>query len=81
METTLDLDAGLLREAKKRAADEGTTLTDIVERALRTALEAPEPREPYIFDFPTVHGGRPLVDVADRDALYDLMEGRTEDPR
>jgi len=82
MKTTLNLDTHLLREAKKRAADEGTTLTEIVERALRNALEAPEPREPYVFDFPTVHGGGPpLVDVADRDALYDLMEGRTEDPR
>ena len=80
--TTLNLDTELLREAKKRAADEGTTLTAIVEGALRAALEPPDAREPYVFDFPTVDGGGPpLVDVADRDALYDLMEGRTEDRR
>jgi hypothetical protein len=80
--TTLNLDTELLREAKKRAAEEGTTLTEIVERALRDALDEPAPREPYVFDFPTVDGGGPpLVDVADRDALYDLMEGRSEDRR
>ena len=82
MKTTLNLDTELLREAKKRAADEGTTLTAIVERALRDALVEPTPQEPFIFDFPVSDGGGPpLVDVADRDALYDLMEGRTEGRR
>lgn len=75
--TTLNLDGELLREAKKRAADRGTTLTRVVEDALRDALLEPEPDGFYTFGFPVIDGGGPpLVDVADRDALYDLMEGR-----
>jgi Family of unknown function (DUF6364) len=75
--TTLNLDGELLREAKKRAADRGTTLTRVVEDALRDALAEPEPDGSYTFRFRVVDGGGPpLVDVADRDALYDLMEGR-----
>jgi len=77
MKTTLNLDDQLLREAKKRAADRGTTLKQVVEDALRDALAEPEPDEAYAFDFPVVDGGGPpLVDVADRDALYERMEGR-----
>lgn len=75
--TTLNLDGELLREAKKRAADRGTTLTRVVEDALRDALAEAEPDGSYTFRFPVIDGGGPpLVDVADRDALYDLMEGR-----
>ncbi len=75
--TTLNLDADLLREAKKRAAERGSTLTAVVEEALRAALTAPEPARPHRFRFVVVDGGGPpLVDVADRDALYDRMEGR-----
>ena len=77
MKTTLNLDDELLREAKKRAAERGITLKRVVEDALRDALAEPEPDGSYAFRFPAIDGGGPpLVDVADRDALYDLMEGR-----
>jgi hypothetical protein len=78
MKTTLNLNDELLREAKKRAAERGTTLTSVVEEALRDALAEPPPDGKYTFRFVVVDGGGPpLVDVADRDALYDLMEGRS----
>ena len=77
MKTTLNLDDELLREAKRRAAEEGITLTRLFEDALRTALTDEPPAEPYRFEIPIADGGGPpRVDVADRDALYDLMEGR-----
>jgi plasmid stability protein len=76
MKTTLNLDDELFRDAKKRAAEDGTTLTYFVEEALRNALADEPPEEPYVFTFPTISGGPFLVDIADRDALYDLMEGR-----
>jgi hypothetical protein len=41
--TTLVLDAGLYAELKKRAAHEGRTLTEVVERALRLGLAAHAP--------------------------------------
>ena len=77
MKTTLNLDDELLREAKRRAAEEGVTLTRFFEDALRERLDDEPPEKPYVFDFPVVDGGGPpMVDVADRDALYELMEGR-----
>jgi plasmid stability protein len=76
MRTTLNLDDSLLREARKRAAREGRTLTSIFEEALRLLLTQPRPRRPYRFAWVTRRGtGAPAVDVADRDALYDRMEG------
>ena len=42
--TTLLLDPGLYAELRRRAAAEGRTLTEVVERALRLGLAAPAPR-------------------------------------
>ena len=78
MRTTLDLDDRLLVAARRRAAEQGKTLTAFVEEALAGAL-APRPRSarPYRLEWRT-HRGRlmPGVDVADRDSLFDAMEGR-----
>lgn len=75
MKTTLDLDEELLREAKRRAADAGRTLKSIVEEALRRSLEDDPPTTPYVFEFPTHDGGPFIVDPADRDAVYELLDG------
>lgn len=78
MRTTLDLDDGLLSAARRRAAQQGTTLTAFVESALAAAL-APRPRraERYRLRWKT-HRGRllPGIDIADRNSLFEAMEGR-----
>jgi len=77
MRTTLDLNDELLREAKRRANREGTTLKAIVERALRVLLRPGEARRGYRLRWRTERGRlRPGVKLEDRDALFDLMEGR-----
>jgi len=38
MRTTMDIDDALLADAKRRAAEKGTTLTAFVEHALAAAL-------------------------------------------
>jgi hypothetical protein len=77
MRTTLDLDDGLVREAKKRAAREGRTLTSMVEEALRLLLTRRRHGRSYRLQWPTRRGeALPAVDIADRDALFDVMEGR-----
>ena len=45
MRTTLVLEDALLREAKRRAAARGTTLSQVVNEALRAAFRT-EPRRP-----------------------------------
>ncbi len=78
MKTTLNIDQHVLRAAKKLAAERGTTLTQIVEDALREAIaERPAERE-YRLRLTTTKGDRPpAADAADREALYDAMEGRS----
>ncbi len=76
MKTTLNIDDRLLERAKSLAAREGTTLTAIVEEALRARL-APRPKSTgdYRLALPTVKGTvLPRIDVADRDALFDALD-------
>ena len=78
MRTTLDLDDDLLASARRRAAKQGKTLTAFVEEALAAALApAPERGKPFRLRWKP-HRGRllPGVDLTDRDALYDRMDGR-----
>jgi hypothetical protein len=75
MKTTLNLDDRLLRAAKKAAVERGTTLTRIIEEALRAALGPRRRPEPQSFEWPTVKGrSQPTVDISDRDALFRHME-------
>jgi hypothetical protein len=78
MRTTLDLDDTLLEAARKRAVERGRTLTAVVEEALAALLASrPLTGKRYRLRWKT-HKGRllPGVNLADRDSLYDAMEGR-----
>lgn len=78
MRTTLDLDDGLLRRARRKAAEQGRTLTGLIEEALRVLLGRPaRPRRRFRLRLTTRRGTRlPDVDIADRDALYERLDGR-----
>ena len=76
MKTTLNFDDRLIRAAKARAAEDGESLTKLIERALRDYLETPcAQAQPYRAELLIKHG-RPLngVDLDDRDKLYERME-------
>ena len=73
MKTTLSIDDQVMRQVKAEAARRGTTMSEFVEAALRRMLE-PEPYEPELPTLPTFHGGRELVDVSDREALYRIFD-------
>lgn len=78
MKTTLNFDDRLFRAAKARAAEEGETLTRLIERALREYLQASRALErPYRADLLTKRG-RPVagVNLDDRDMLCERMDGR-----
>jgi len=76
MKTTLVIDDQVMARLRQEAARQGRTLSELVEAALRLLLEAREPKAGTLAPLPTFRGGRLLVDVADRDALYQAMEGR-----
>ena len=75
MRTTIRLDERLLREAKKVAAQNGRTLTSVIEEALRENL-ARQKKGPGARARLPRHRGRlqPGVDLDDSAALLDLME-------
>jgi hypothetical protein len=76
VKTTLNLDDALLRQAKRVALERGVTLTQVVHEALAAAVLPKVPARHYRLDWHPVRGHRPpSVDLADREALYDLMEG------
>lgn len=79
MRTTLDIEDSLVRKAKKRAVEEGRTLTALLEEALRRYLSPRErPRQRFRLKLLKKKGRRvPGVDFSDRDALYERMEGRS----
>jgi hypothetical protein len=79
MRTTLDIDDNVLRLAKKAAAEEGKTLTRIIEEALRERLALrPKGAKRFKLKLLTKKGRLiPGTNLADRAALYERMEGRS----
>jgi hypothetical protein len=75
MKTTLNLSAETMRRVKQEAARRGTTMSALVESALRRFLSPDEPPS-ELPPLPSFSGGAERVDVADRDALYRTMGGR-----
>ena len=74
--TTLLIDDALFRELKKRAAEERRTLTDVTQEVLRLGLEQGRARRrrPRL-KLASFAMGRPRVNLADRDRLYDVLDG------
>lgn len=75
MRTTINLPDALAEEAKRRAAEAGRTFTSLVEEGLRKVL-AEEPSVQTV-GLPTYGrpGGRLLVDLSDREALWAALDG------
>ena len=75
MKTTLNIDATVMAQLKREAARQGRTMSELVEMGLRMLFRASKKRR-ELPPLPTFRSGGTLVDVADRDALYQAMEGR-----
>jgi len=77
MRTTIEIGDELFRQLKRRAADEGATIRQIVENALRVYLGKQTKDKAYRLKWRTERGRiLPGVRLDDRDALFDLMDGR-----
>lgn len=73
MKTTLNIDDRVMAQLRKEATERGTTLSKLVEAALRLFLRKVEaPRD--LPELPIHKSGGLLVDVANREALYRAME-------
>lgn len=77
MRTTLNLDDDLIRAAKDKAHTEGTTLTSVIEQALRALLsDRQKPTERQRYEVPVISTGpmMPGVDLDDSAGLLEILE-------
>lgn len=75
MKTTLNIADAVMDELRQEAARQGRTMSELVEAALRLLLRHRGPPA-ELPPLPALSSGGHRVDVADRDALYQAMEGR-----
>lgn len=75
MKTTLNIDDTVMASLRRESARSGRTMSELVETALRQLLRR-RSDVPPLEPLPSFNSGGALVDVADRDALYRVMEGR-----
>ena len=76
MKTTLNIDDHVMRQLREEAARRRTTISELVEAALRRILAetAGEDRGNARPVLPTWRSGGALVDVSNRAELYSAME-------
>jgi hypothetical protein len=73
MKTTLIIPDPVFDDLKRQAARRGTTLSALAAELLRKGLSE-RPKRFKLTPLPSFKGGRLLVDVADRDALYEVLD-------
>jgi hypothetical protein len=74
MKTTLIIDDSIMAHVREEAARQGCTISEMVDEALRLMLDRHPETEPLPL-LPSFASGA-QVDIADRDALHEVMEGR-----
>lgn len=74
MKTTLEIDEGVMRRLKERAAAEDTTMSALVEAALRAFLDPRAAPRQVLPPLPSFDGGELLVDIDNAAALRDLLD-------
>jgi len=77
MKTTLIIPDPVVRDLKRYAAKRGTTMSELASELLRQGM-AERPKPARLPPLPSFKAGPLLVDVANRDALYDLLEAERD---
>jgi len=80
LKTTLNIDDTVMDRLWREAARQGKTMSELVEAALRLLFHsAQQSKKKKLRPLPTFHGGEPRVDIADRNALYDILDRECDD--
>ena len=77
MKTTLNIDDSVMRRLREEAARRGTTMSALVEAGLRRILDEEKSAQAHpdsLAPLPTWRCGGLLVDIANREELYRVME-------
>ena len=73
MKTTLNISDAVMKQLKQEAVRQGRTMSELVEAALRALLRK-RPTTERLPPLPKYRMGVAKVNIANRDALYDVME-------
>ena len=73
MQITLHIPDPLHRDLKRHAAKRGVTMSELAREMLLNGL-AKRPKQTRLSTLPSFNVGRPRVDVANREALLDLLD-------
>lgn len=77
MKTTLNIDDGVMARLRSEAARSGLTMSELVEAGLRLVLRSgAAPAAAGQPPLPQLRSGGQTVDVADRNALYRVLDQR-----
>ncbi len=75
--TTVNLDASVLRDLKRRAKDEGKSLGDVISQMFAATLtRGSRIRSPSAIRWHSAPMGPPKVDLEDKEALRHALESR-----
>jgi hypothetical protein len=74
--TTVDIDASVLRELKKRQARERKTLGQLISELLAKAMESEDETRPARPLTWVAKDLQPRVDLEDKDALWSMLDER-----
>jgi hypothetical protein len=72
--TTLDLDASVLEQLRRRAASERKSMGQVASEQLAAGLEQGAPDKPGPLRWPSRHMGKPRIDLEDKDALWKVLD-------
>jgi hypothetical protein len=75
VKTTLKLDDSVMERLKREAVRQGRTMSDLVESALRLLFRVKREKA-ELPPLPSFRSEGTLVDIANREALYEVMEHR-----
>jgi hypothetical protein len=75
MKTTLNIDDKIMQRLKEESVRQGRTMSELLESALRSMFRSRKSAKD-LPPLPTFAGGIPRVNVANREALEDFMDGR-----
>ena len=72
--TTIDLDAAVIRELKRRGAREGKSMGRLASELLARAIADPSDVPAPAFAWQTAHLGRPNIDLEDKEAVHRVLD-------
>ncbi|MCD6569341.1 MAG: hypothetical protein J7L53_01400 [Deltaproteobacteria bacterium] len=74
IKTTLNISDVVMKQLKEEAVRQGKTMSELVEMAIRKLFQQHRRISTHLPSLPSFDSGGSLVDLANRESLYETME-------